>query len=81
MSATSELQRRLNVVRRNRHSSAFGPIEESGVMDRETGDALRAFQHEHNLFVGEKVLAERGQLDTDTELALEWWIEVLGVEV
>lgn len=50
-------------------------------MDRETGDALRAFQHEHNLFVGEKVLAERGQLDTDTELALEWWIEVLGVEV
>lgn len=77
MSAALLLQQRLNVVRRHRYPSALAPLEETGRPDKDTRNALRAFQHEYNIFAGKRILTEKGQLDHDTEDALTWFIEVL----
>lgn len=68
------LQRSLNRIRAGR----LAPIPENGRPDETTRKALRAFQHEHNLFAGRRILMEKGQLDYGTILALSWWDEVLS---
>lgn len=77
MSAALLLQQRLNVVRRHRSPSPLALLEETGRPNEDTRNALRAFQHEYNIFAGEKVLMEKGQLDPKTEEALAWFNEVL----
>ena len=77
MSAALELQRRLNIIRKNREHGELAPIEETGVADEATRHALRAFQHEFNRFAGMKILIERGQLDPATEEAILWMLDLI----
>jgi peptidoglycan hydrolase-like protein with peptidoglycan-binding domain len=74
---TQELQVALNVVRENRELDPLRPIPVTGVFDRATSDALRAFQHEYNLFIKKKFLKETGEFDHSTEMALYWMVEVV----
>ena len=80
MGAALHLQQRLNVIRLHRGNGPLTPLEETGRPNKFTRAALRAFQHEHNMFVGRKVLKEQGQLDHDTELALSWWMDLFKEE-
>ena len=75
---TFELQRLLNIFRKEREPS-LRPIPVTGNFDQATADALRAFQHEHNLFMGERLLTESGVRDADTIAAIVWWRSVLKV--
>lgn len=74
---TIQIQTVLNVVRANRSGSRLGPIKIDGLYARRTRDAVRCFQHEHNLFAGSRALDETGLVDKSTKDALKWWSEIL----
>lgn len=71
------VQKTLNLIRKRREYGALPSLSVSGRLDKPTQDAIRAFQHEHNSFVGSRELGETGALDWDTRTALSWWKEVL----
>ena len=74
---TVQIQTVINVVRANRYGSRLGPIKIDGAYEKRTRDAVRCFQHEHNLFSGSRVLDETGIVDRSTKEALKWWSEIL----
>lgn len=77
---TIELQASLNAFRFAREPS-LRRIPATGVFDECTAKALRAFQHEHNDFMGQHVLTESGCPDADTVEAIAWWNTILMQKV
>lgn len=67
-----EIQQRLNDYRQAR-DTPLRAIPVTGRMNQTTRDALRCFQHEHNMAVEEYDVPETGEMDEKTEVALLNW--------
>lgn len=73
------LQEGLNLLRAAR-PEPLRSIPVTDKLDKATRDALRCFQHEHNMFSGQRTLKESGRPNRKTAEAIEWWTSILTKE-